>query len=73
MADESKPQYAPLTEGPSPEGQLVETLTEIAMMLSYVGKNGIALPDDLRSKVDQLLNHHEVAKTKLFAAIEWTP
>jgi len=73
MADETTQQYASLAEGASPQGSLTDTVGEIAMMLSYVRKNGIALPDDLRGKVDQLINHPDVAKLNLLAKIQWTP
>lgn len=65
--------YDGLTEGPGPQGRLAETLGEIAIMLSYVGQNGISVPDDLRAKIDQLINHPEVAKLGLFAKIRWSP
>jgi hypothetical protein len=39
---------------------LLKLLNDIATMLSYANRNGIPLPDDLRGKIDELLNKPEV-------------
>jgi hypothetical protein len=37
-------------------------LSNIKFMLTYVSDNGIALPDDLRSKIAELLSHPDIAE-----------
>ncbi len=48
-------------DGPSTE-YLAALMRNIGIMLSYANDSGIALPDDLREKLDKLLNHKDVVR-----------
>ena len=60
----SQPQTVQGTESERLDGiaaaYLERLLKNIVLMLGYVNDNGISLPDDLRAKIDALLNDPRV-------------
>lgn len=46
------------------EKYLSKLLKNIGIMLSYANSNGIPLPEDLRQKIDDLVNHPQLLASR---------
>jgi hypothetical protein len=67
-AEEVQPFDAPQSDQSSDQlarNYLSKLLANIKIMLTYATSNGIALPDDLRPKIDKLLTHPHVSINEL--------
>jgi hypothetical protein len=67
-ADAAQPVDAPQSDQLSDQlarNYLSKLLTNIKIMLTYATNNGIALPDDLRPKIDELLTHPDISIDEL--------